>query len=129
MRRAKALGGSRCKVFDEGMHTRAVRRLRLESDLRAAMAELQFRVSYQPVLQLATRRIVSFEALLRWDHPSQGLISPYRFLEAAEDSGILISIGQWLMLEACRQLRDWQMNAYSEQPMSITVNIPRLLRY
>ena len=123
MRRAKALGGSRCEVFDEGMHTRAVGRLKLESDLRSAMAERQFRVFYQPVLQLATRRIVSFEALLRWNHPSQGLISPYRFLEAAEDSGILISIGQWLILEACRQLREWQMNAYSERPMNITVNV------
>ena len=123
MRRAKALGGSRCEVFDEGMHTRAVGRLKLESDLRSAMAERQFRVFYQPVLQLATRRIVSFEALLRWNHPSQGLISPYHFLEAAEDSGILISIGQWLILEACRQLREWQMNAYFEQPMNITVNV------
>ncbi len=123
MRRAKALGGSRCELFDEGMHTRAVGRLKLESDLRAAMAQRQFRVFYQPVLQLATRRIVSFESLLRWDHPSQGLISPYRFLEAAEDSGILISIGHWLLLEACRQLREWQMNRYSEQPVNITVNV------
>jgi diguanylate cyclase (GGDEF)-like protein/PAS domain S-box-containing protein len=123
MRRAKALGGSRCEVFDEGMHTRAVGRLKLESDLRAAMAQGQFRIFYQPVLQLASRRIVSFEALLRWDHPLQGLISPYRFLEAAEDSGILVSIGHWLLLEACRQLHEWQMNSYSEQPVNITVNV------
>jgi EAL domain-containing protein len=78
---------------------------------------------YQPLLQLATRRLVSLEALLRWDHPSQGLISPYRFLEAAEDSGILISIGHWLMLEACRQLHEWQMSGYSERPVKITVNL------
>jgi diguanylate cyclase (GGDEF)-like protein/PAS domain S-box-containing protein len=123
MRRAKSLGGSRCEVFDEAMHTRAVGRLRLESDLRSAMAERQFRVFYQPVVQLATRRIVSFEALLRWDHPSQGLISPYRFIEAAEDSGILVSIGHWLLLQACRQLREWETNNYSEQPMNITVNV------
>ncbi|MFZ1140592.1 MAG: EAL domain-containing protein [Candidatus Sulfotelmatobacter sp.] len=123
MRRAKALGGSRCEVFDEAMHTRAVGRLRLESDLRAAMTERQFRVFYQPVVHLATRRIVSFEALLRWDHPSQGLISPYRFIEAAEDTGILVSIGHWLMLQACRQLREWEMSNYSEQPRNITVNV------
>ena len=123
MRRAKTLGGSRCEVFDEAMHTRAVGRLRLESDLRAAMAERQFRVFYQPVVELAARRIVSFEALLRWDHPSQGLISPYRFIEAAEDTGILVSIGHWLMLQACRQLREWEMSKYSEQPMKITVNV------
>jgi diguanylate cyclase (GGDEF)-like protein/PAS domain S-box-containing protein len=123
MRRAKALGGSRCEVFDEGMHERAVGRLRLESDLRGAMAARQFRVFYQPVLQLSTRRIVSFEALLRWDHPSQGLISPYRFIEAAEDTGILVSIGHWLMLEACRQLREWEMNSYSAEPINMTVNV------
>jgi len=123
MRRAKALGGSRCEVFDEAMHSRAVGRLRLESDLRTAMTERQFRVFYQPVVQLATRRIVSFEALLRWDHPSQGLISPYRFIEAAEDTGILVSIGHWLLLQACQQLQDWQTKNYSQQLVNMTVNI------
>ncbi len=123
MRRAKTLGGSRCEVFDEAMHTRAVGRLRLESDLRAAMIEHQFRVLYQPILHLATRRVVSFEALLRWDHPIQGLISPYRFIEAAEDTGILVSIGYWLMLQACRQLHEWEMGNYGEHPLSVTVNV------
>jgi diguanylate cyclase (GGDEF)-like protein/PAS domain S-box-containing protein len=123
MRRAKALGRSRCEVFDEAMHTRAVGRLRLETDLRAALTGQQFRVYYQPVVQLATRRIVSFEALLRWDHPTQGLISPYRFIEAAEDTGILVSIGHWLILQACEQLRTWEADQLSEQPMSITVNV------
>jgi diguanylate cyclase (GGDEF)-like protein/PAS domain S-box-containing protein len=123
MRRAKSLGGSRCEVFDEAMHTRAVGRLRLEADLRTAMTEHQFRVYYQPVVQLDTRRIVSFEALLRWEHPVQGLISPYRFIEAAEDTGILVSIGHWLLLQACRQLRDGEANHSSGQAMNITVNI------
>jgi len=123
MRRAKALGGSRCEVFDEAMHTRAVGRLRLEADLRAALAGRQFRVRYHPVVQLDTRRVVSFEALLRWEHPTQGLISPYRFIEAAEDTGILVSIGHWLMLQACRQLREWEVNNVSEQPVNITVNV------
>jgi len=123
MRRAKSLGGSRCEVFDEAMHTRAVGRLRLEADLRTAMTEHQFRVYYQPVVQLDTRRIVSFEALLRWEHPVQGLISPYRFIEAAEDTGILVSIGHWLLLQACRQLRDGEANRSSGQAMNITVNI------
>jgi len=125
MRRAKALGGSRCEVFDEAMHTRAVGRLRLEADLRTAMTEHQFRVYYQPVVQLDTRRIVSFEALLRWNHPVQGLISPYRFIEAAEDTGILVSIGHWLLLQACRQVRDTETPGQSgnSQSMNITVNI------
>ncbi len=123
MRRAKALGGSRCEVFDQAMHTRAVGRLRLEADLRTAIAERQFRVHYQPVVRLDTRRTVSLEALLRWEHPTQGLISPYRFIDAAEDSGILVSIGHWLMLQACRQLREWEVNHLSEQPVNVTVNV------
>ncbi|HLZ43654.1 MAG TPA: EAL domain-containing protein [Candidatus Sulfotelmatobacter sp.] len=123
MRRAKALGGSRSEVFDEAMHARAVGRLRLESDLRTALSESQFRVYYQPVVQLDTRRVLSLEVLLRWQHPTQGLISPHRFIEAAEDSGILVSIGQWLITQTCRQLRDWQANDSSDEPMKITVNI------
>lgn len=143
MRRAKALGGSRCEVFDEAMHSRAVGRLRLEADLRAAITQQQFRIYYQPVLHLETRRIVSFEALLRWEHPTQGLISPYRFIEAAEDTGILVSIGRWLILGACQQLREWEKervvdsvstdkknagkkkldSAVIDQPMCVTVNV------
>ena len=123
MRRAKAMGGSRCEVFDEAMHTRAVGRLKLESDLRTALMERQFRIHYQPVLQLDTRRIMSFEALLRWEHPTQGLISPYCFIDAAEDTGILVSIGHWLMVQACRQLREWEVNDRSGSPMHVTVNV------
>jgi diguanylate cyclase (GGDEF)-like protein/PAS domain S-box-containing protein len=123
MRRAKALGGSRCEVFDEVMHTRAVGRLRLEADLRAAIAGHQFRVHYQPVVELSSRRVVSFEALLRWEHPTQGMISPYRFIDAAEDTGILVSIGHWLMLQACQQLRDWEANHLSSLPVNMTVNV------
>jgi diguanylate cyclase (GGDEF)-like protein/PAS domain S-box-containing protein len=123
MRRAKALEGSRCEVFDEAMHTRAEGRLRLEADLRAALSARQFRIHYQPVVHLLTRAVVSFEALLRWEHPTQGLISPYRFIEAAEDSGILVSIGHWLILQACRQLREWESSSFSEPTMNVTVNI------
>ena len=123
MRRAKALGGSRCEVFDEAMHTRAEGRLRLEADLRAALAGQQFRIYYQPVIELKTRAVASFEALLRWEHPTQGLISPDRFLDAAEDSGILVSTGHWLMQQVCRQVRDWEKDRPSESPVSVTVNV------
>jgi EAL domain-containing protein (putative c-di-GMP-specific phosphodiesterase class I) len=123
MRRAKALGGSRCEVFDEAMHNRAQGRLRLEADLQTALAKRQFRIHYQPVIQFDTRAVVSLEALLRWEHPKQGLISPYRFIEAAEDSGILVSIGYWLMLSACLQLREWEGQQLSAKPVNITVNV------
>jgi PAS domain S-box-containing protein len=123
MRRAKALGESRCEVCDQAMHTRAEGRLRLEADLRTAIEGRQFRVYYQPVVRLDTRAVVGFEALLRWDHPAQGLISPYRFMEAAEDSGILVSIGHWLLLQACRQLREWEQAHFNGQALTLTVNV------
>ena len=122
LHRAKAMGGSRCEVFDEAMHTSAVNRLRLEADLRTAIAQRQFRVYYQPVVQLDTRRTLGFEALIRWYHPEHGLISPYRFIEAAEDTGLLITIGHWLMAEVCRQLSEWQVS-FSGVPLQVTVNI------
>ncbi len=123
MRRAKALGGSRCEVFDEAMHNRAEGRLRLESDLRAALAGRQFRIHYQPVVDLKTRAVSGFEALLRWEHPAQGLISPYRFLEAAEDAGVLVTVGHWFVLQVCRQMQQWQTIRPSDHPVNVTVNV------
>ncbi len=122
MRRAKALGGSRCEVFDEGMHTRAVNRLKLETELRTAFERSQFRVYYQPIIQLENRQIVGFEALVRWLHPEQGVISPHKFIEAAEDMGLLVSIGKWVIAEACKQMSDWQSRLPSAG-LYMTVNI------
>jgi diguanylate cyclase (GGDEF)-like protein/PAS domain S-box-containing protein len=123
MRRAKSLGGSRCEVFDEAMHTRAVNRLKLEAELREAIAKHQFRVYYQPIVQLDSRLIVGFEALLRWHHPQQGLISPYLFIDAAEDSGLLYATGHWLILEACKQLQAWKNDYPAMAGVTISVNI------
>jgi diguanylate cyclase (GGDEF)-like protein/PAS domain S-box-containing protein len=123
MRRAKAMGGSRCEVFDEAMHTRAVNRLKLEADLREALEKRQFRVYYQPIVHLETRQITGFEALLRWQHPEQGLISPDKFMEAAEDRGLLVSTGRWMILEACKQLRAWDTEIPAMEAVSISVNL------
>ena len=79
-----------------GYHLSGVKEIQVHQTPRSAITERQFRIHYQPVVELKTRRILSFEALLRWDHPTQGLISPYRFIEAAEDTGVLVSIGHWL---------------------------------
>jgi diguanylate cyclase (GGDEF)-like protein/PAS domain S-box-containing protein len=129
MRRAKALGGSRCELFDEAMHHHAVNRLKLESGLQQAIRENEFRVHYQPIVELETRRILGFEALLRWQHPEQGLISPGKFLAAAEDAGVLVSTGQWLMLQACRQLSLWRDAGYSKEPVTMSFNVsPKQLR-
>jgi diguanylate cyclase (GGDEF)-like protein/PAS domain S-box-containing protein len=123
MRRAKAMGGGRCEVFDEAMHTRAVNRLKLEAELREAMVKREFRVYYQPIMALKTKQIAGFEALLRWQHPQQGLISPHKFIYAAEDTGLLFSTGQWLIAEACKQLRAWKADIPTLDAITISVNV------
>lgn len=123
MRRAKGLGGARCEVFDEAMHTSAVRRLRLETELKNAIEQRQFRIYYQPLMHLGNKRVLGFEALLRWQHPEHGLISPTKFLEVAEDTGLLVSIGHRLISEACRQLRMWQMKDPAMGPVYVSVNL------
>jgi diguanylate cyclase (GGDEF)-like protein/PAS domain S-box-containing protein len=123
MRRAKALGGSRCEVFCDAMHSRAVNQLRLEAELQNALARRQFRVHYQPIVQIKTGQITGFEALLRWQHPEQGLISPHKFIATAEHAGLLASAGQWLILEACRQLRSWIAETPAASQISISANI------
>jgi diguanylate cyclase (GGDEF)-like protein/PAS domain S-box-containing protein len=123
MRRAKALGGGRCEVFDEAMHSHAVHRLKLEAELLEALHQNEFRVCYQPVVDLQTKRTVGFEALLRWQHPEQGLISPFKFIDAAEDTGPLLSIGRWLIVEACRQLRAWEVQYSPLATIGISINL------
>jgi len=123
MRRAKGLGGARCEVFDEAMHTSALRRLRLEGELKDAVENSQFRVHYQPVVDLESKRVLGFEALLRWQHPERGLISPAKFLECAEDAGLLVSIGQWLFAEVCRQMRSWQSMDSAMGSLYVSVNL------
>jgi predicted signal transduction protein with EAL and GGDEF domain len=108
LRRAQAMGGGRTELFDAGMHNRAVHRLKLENDLRTALNCNQFRVLYQAIFRIDPRQVVAFEALLRWQHPEQGLIAPNEFLAAAEDTGLMAMIDQWVIREACGQLPVWQ---------------------
>ncbi len=123
MRRAKGLGGSRCEVFDEAMHSTASNRLKLEAELREAITKDQFRVYYQPIVRLESRQIAGFEALLRWQHSERGLICPYEFIAAAEDTGLLLSAGLWLILEACKQLQSWKNENPSMRPITVSVNL------
>ena len=99
---------NRSELFDTAMHTLAVSRLQLEAELRAALNQRQLRVFYQPIVSLESHAIVGFEALVRWQHPQHGLISPAKFIEAAEDIGLISSIDQVVILEACRQTCRWQ---------------------
>jgi diguanylate cyclase (GGDEF)-like protein len=121
--RAKEQGRGRYQVFDPRMHEEAVRRLRLETDLRRALERDQFRLHYQPVVSLDSGRIVAVEALLRWEHPERGLVPPGDFIHVAEDAGLITDIGRWVLEQACRQCLLWQREHGDDAPESVWVNL------
>jgi len=122
MFRAKALGKSRCEFFEQEMHTKAVRQLELESDLRRAIEEQEFLLHFQPIVELHSGHIAGFEALVRWQRRNC-LIFPDSFIGAAESSGLIVPLGQWILREACRHAREWQENHLHDLPLSVAVNI------
>lgn len=123
MHRAKALGGAQHIIFDAKLRLEANFRLRLETDLRLALERKEFRVHYQPIMPLKKGEISGFEALVRWQHPEQGLIAPAKFIPLAEETGLINSIGQWVLREACQQLRTWQQQFPLDTPLTMSVNI------
>jgi diguanylate cyclase (GGDEF)-like protein len=123
MYRAKENGKARYELFDHGMHARAVSRLQLESDLRQAIEQKEFCVYYQPIVSLQTGRLAGFEALVRWNHPRRGLVSPADFIPVAEETGLIVPIGQWVLNEACAQVRQWQIDSPSHRSLSLSVNL------
>jgi EAL domain-containing protein (putative c-di-GMP-specific phosphodiesterase class I) len=123
MYRAKASGGDRCAVFDAAMHDRAVERLQLETDLRRAIEREEFRLQYQPIVSLGDHRVIGFEALLRWQHPVRGLLSPAAFLGVAEETGLITRIDRWVLREACGQAWRWKTRFPKDSPASVSVNI------
>jgi len=122
MYRAKALGKARYEVFDKDMHARAVALLQLENDLRRSLDRQELQVYYQPVISLKTGIINGFEALVRWQHPSRGLVSPAEFVPIAEETGLIVPIGYWVLREACRQMSAWQERFNNTSPLTISVN-------
>jgi diguanylate cyclase (GGDEF)-like protein/PAS domain S-box-containing protein len=123
LHRAKTSGEARHEVFDRAMHESAISRLQLENDLRRAVEGQEFRVQYQPIVSLRTGRIVGFEALVRWHHPERGIVSPLDFIPLAEETGMIVLIGQYVLCEACCQASQWQAKFSDEQPLSISVNL------
>jgi PAS domain S-box-containing protein len=123
MYRAKLHGGARCEVFDQAMHEHSVNRLTLETDLRRALERKEFRVYYQPIIALRTGIISGFEALLRWQRSDNGLVSPAEFIGVAEETGLIVSIGKWVLRTACEQARQWHLASPREVPLTMSVNI------
>src|SRR5438445_10119079 len=107
MYRAKRTGKARCEVSDTAMHASAVKRLKLETDLRKALDQEEFRVYYQPIVSLQTAKITGFEALTRWQRP-EGVLPPSEFIAVAEEIGLIIPMNRQLRREACQQLQAWQ---------------------
>ncbi len=127
MYQAKEAGRDAVAVFDTSMRERIADRLLLEHDLRLALEREEFRLAYQPVVSLSgsTRRVIGFEALLRWDTPTRGLVPPGMFISIAEDSGLIVEIGDWVVHEACRQLAQWRQLAGLED-LYVAVNVSAL---
>ena len=123
MYRAKMLGKKRHVVFDKTMHDRAMQLLQLETDLRRAIDRHEFFVQYQPIVSLSTGRICSYEALVRWQHPERGLVSPGEFIPVAEETGLIVPLGQWVLGEACRQTRRWELDGALADGVTVSVNL------
>ena len=125
---AKGDGKGRCVVFEPGMHERVVERQQLEADLRPALERGEFRIVYQPILELSTSRPRGVEALLRWCHPQRGFIPPARFIGAAEETGLIVPIGRWVLEQACLQVAEWRgrlwdLDENGETDFTISVNL------
>jgi PAS domain S-box-containing protein len=122
MYRAKRGGKARCEVSDTAMHANAVKRLKLETDLRKGLDQQEFRVFYQPIVSLQTGEITGFEALTRWQRP-EGMLSPAEFIGVAEEIGLIVPMNRLLLREACRQLRSWQIEFPTTPALTMSVNI------
>jgi EAL domain-containing protein (putative c-di-GMP-specific phosphodiesterase class I) len=123
MYRAKQLGKARYEVFDQAMRAHAMDRLGLESDMRRAVERREFFLQYQPIVSLATGSVRGFEALVRWQHPERGLIHPAKFIPIAEETGMIIPVGKWILGEACRQMSRWQKLLCMDGPLPVSVNL------
>lgn len=123
MYRAKEQGKARYEIFTQQMYLDVMRRLELEHQLREAIANHELVLHYQPIFSLDSLELTGFEALVRWQHPEGGMISPGEFIPLAEETGLIISLGEWVMSEACRQLKTWQDRVPQAQPLLMSINV------
>ena len=121
---AKSRGKARWERFEPGMHIRALERLDLEAELRHALDRAdQFVLLYQPIVQLQTGEVKGIEALVRWTHPQRGTLTPVQFIPLAEETGLIVPLGRWVLREACRQAQVWQAQRTAGPPLTLTVNV------
>ncbi len=125
MYQAKNSGKGRHVVFDEAMHNDGMQRLKLERELRTAAEQLEFALTYQPIVSLETASLVGFEALIRWPHSERGIILPANFIALAEELGLIVSIGQWVLREAVAQLKRWHDARPDLAPLSMSINLSK----
>ncbi len=125
MYQAKEDGKARVRTFDAAMHRRALERLAIENDLRHADFDEQMMMLYQPIVSLSDGRVAGFEALIRWNHPRRGLLGPDAFIPIAEETGLIVPLGQWTLHAACRQLREWTTRFGRDRTPTINVNLSR----
>ncbi|HVS03900.1 MAG TPA: EAL domain-containing protein [Thermoanaerobaculia bacterium] len=123
MYRAKAQGKACYAIFDQEMHRRAVAEMRLEHDLRRALERQELELFYQPMVVLGERRLHGFEALVRWRHPERGLLTPGQFINMAEETGLIVPLGQWILRQACLQMVAWQAEGGAPRDLAISVNL------
>ncbi len=123
MHRAKAAGKGRYEVFDVSMHAKAVQMMTLETDLRKALERMEFRLHYQPIVSLEDSSLMGFEALIRWAHPTLGMVPPMDFIPLAEDTGLIIPIGRWVLWQSCKQLVEWQRVFQDGRNLTMSVNL------
>lgn len=123
MSRARALGKEHYEIFDPGMRAEAVKRFQLEAELRHAIDHQEFLLYYQPIVNLKTGKLAGFEALVRWQHPKQGFVSPGAFIPAAEETGLIVPMGSWILEEACSQMYLWQQTFPQAENLMVSVNL------
>ena len=123
MYQAKLRGRNSYQQFDSNMHVAMLHRLTLENDLQRALEREEFVLHYQPIVSLTTQRISGFEALVRWQHPTRGMVSPGEFIPALETTGLIVPLGLWVLSQACHQLRQWQQMGATNLTMSVNLSV------
>ncbi|MGZ5079784.1 MAG: putative bifunctional diguanylate cyclase/phosphodiesterase [Usitatibacter sp.] len=125
MYKAKSKGKAQYALFDSSLHQHVTSQLKLETELRKALGLGQIFLDYQPICSLADRQLIGFEALVRWQHPERGLLEPATFIPVAEETGLIVPLGNWVLTEACRQMREWR-HIKDSSSLGMSVNVSSL---